>query len=87
MKWEQRRWAGLLTIAAFITAACMGAATDRPVVPAQDPAATSPSSLPGPSVDDDRPVAPDFTLALGEGGSYTLSADTKPVYLVFWAEW
>lgn len=34
-----------------------------------------------------RPVAPDFTLQLGDGGSYTLSEGAKPVYLVFWAEW
>lgn len=34
-----------------------------------------------------RPLAPDFTLALGDGGSYTLSEGAKPVYLVFWAEW
>jgi len=35
----------------------------------------------------DRPLAPDFTLELGDGGSYTLSEGAKPVYLVFWAEW
>ena len=35
----------------------------------------------------DRPLAPDFTLVLGDGGSYTLSEGAKPVYLVFWAEW
>lgn len=35
----------------------------------------------------DGPVAPDFTLVLGDGGSYTLSESEKPVYLVFWAEW
>jgi hypothetical protein len=35
----------------------------------------------------DRPVAPDFTLQLGDGGTYTLSEGSKPVYLVFWAEW
>ena len=34
-----------------------------------------------------RPVAPDFTLELGAGGDYTLSEGSKPVYLVFWAEW
>ena len=33
------------------------------------------------------PVAPDFTLQLGEGGEYTLSQGASPVYLVFWAEW
>ncbi|MEX1038554.1 MAG: hypothetical protein WDZ96_06845 [Acidimicrobiia bacterium] len=35
----------------------------------------------------DRELAPDFTLELGEGGSYTLSDGARPVYLVFWAEW
>jgi len=34
-----------------------------------------------------RPTAPDFTLVLGDGGSFTLSDGEKPVYLVFWAEW
>lgn len=35
----------------------------------------------------DRQLAPDFTLELGDGGSYTLSEGARPVYLVFWAEW
>ena len=35
----------------------------------------------------DGPTAADFTLALGDGGEFTLSAEQKPVYLVFWAEW
>jgi hypothetical protein len=34
-----------------------------------------------------RPLAPDFTLELGDGGTYKLSEGAKPVYLVFWAEW
>jgi hypothetical protein len=34
-----------------------------------------------------RPLAPGFTLELGEGGTYTLGEDGKPVFLVFWAEW
>ena len=34
-----------------------------------------------------RPVAPDFTLELGDGGRYTLSEGSKPVYMIFWAEW
>ncbi len=35
------------------------------------------------------PVAPDFTLALGEDGAstFTLSQEAQPVYMVFWAEW
>ena len=37
--------------------------------------------------DHDRPLAPDFTLQLADGGEFTLSAGAKPVYLVFWAEW
>lgn len=35
----------------------------------------------------DRELVPDFTLELGDGGTYTLSEGDKPVYLVFWAEW
>lgn len=35
----------------------------------------------------DRPPAPDFTLALGDGGTFTLSEEQKPVYMIFWAEW
>ncbi len=34
-----------------------------------------------------RPLAPDFTLELGDGGTYVLSEGERPVYLVFWAEW
>jgi hypothetical protein len=45
------------------------------------------TTVPGPSPD--GPPAPDFTLALGEDGSdtFTLSHETKPVFLIFWAEW
>jgi hypothetical protein len=32
-------------------------------------------------------TAPDFTLQLGDGGTFTLSAETRPVFMVFWAEW
>lgn len=42
------------------------------------------TTVPEPS---DRPIAPDFTLELGTGGTFTLSEGEKPVYLVFWAEW
>jgi hypothetical protein len=45
------------------------------------------ASVPGPPPE--GPPAPDFTLALGEDGSstFTLSQETKPVFLIFWAEW
>ncbi len=49
-------------------------------------AATTSTSVETPSTAA-RESAPDFTLQLGDGGSYTLSEGTKPVYLVFWAEW
>lgn len=51
---------------------------------AADTTTTTAASTPTTS---DRPLAPDFTLALGDGGSFTLSEEQKPVYMVFWAEW
>ncbi len=36
----------------------------------------------------DRPLAPDFRLELGNGqGTYVLSEESKPVFMIFWAEW
>lgn len=35
----------------------------------------------------DRPSAPDFRLELGDGGEFVLSEESRPVFLVFWAEW
>jgi hypothetical protein len=32
-------------------------------------------------------TAPDFVLTLSDGTDYSLSSETRPVYLVFWAEW
>lgn len=48
---------------------------------------TSTSATESTGTTSDRPLAPDFTLELGDGGTYTLSDGAKPVYLVFWAEW
>lgn len=33
------------------------------------------------------PDAPDFILTLGQGGEFSPSAEDKPIYMVFWAEW
>ena len=52
---------------------------------ATQPATGEPSAHP--AIPDDAADAPGFTLLLGDGTSYTLSEDPKPVYLVFWAEW
>lgn len=31
--------------------------------------------------------APDFVLALVDGGLFRLSDEQRPVYMIFWAEW
>lgn len=36
---------------------------------------------------DDAQVAPDFSLVLGDGSTFTLSQEARPVFMVFWAEW
>lgn len=64
--------------------ATSGVTTDQP----QGTTATTTEAVDTPGTTlSDRPLAPDFTLELGDGGSYTLSEGEKPVYLVFWAEW
>ncbi len=60
---------------ALVAAACGGS-------PTPDAASLSPAATAG-----EQPTAPDFTLALGEGGTFTLADETRPVYMIFWAEW
>ena len=38
-----------------------------------------------PAADGPRPI--DFETTLSDGSVFRLSDETKPVYLVFWAEW
>lgn len=45
----------------------------------------SPTTRPAP--DPSRPLAPQFTLTLGDGTVYRSADDVRPIYLVFWAEW
>lgn len=84
---------GLLALS-MVVAAC--GAQPAPIATGE-PASTTPASpdvlppasgvtatVPG---ETEGPVAPDFTLALGDGGVFTLSEGAKPVYMVFWAEW
>ena len=52
-------------------------------IPSGNPGATTTT----PRVRPDGEDAPDFSLALGEGGTFILSKETRPVFLLFWAEW
>lgn len=61
--------------------------TTESTEPTQAPAATTSTTLEATGTTSGRPAAPDFTLELGAGGAFTLSEGTKPVYLIFWAEW
>jgi hypothetical protein len=80
------------TESAETTSASQPGATDVPVettaqtTETQSPTTSAAVEAPSTTVSD-RMVAPDFTLELGTGGSYTLSDGDKPVYMVFWAEW
>jgi len=51
------------------------------------PASTTTTAQEATETTSGRPLAPNFSLDLGDGGTYTLSEGAKPVYLVFWAEW
>jgi thiol-disulfide isomerase/thioredoxin len=64
------------------TAATVPGTTDAPPVTSETDPATTTTRVPP-----DGEPAPDFTIALGEGGEFTLSEAGAPVYLVFWAEW
>ncbi len=76
-------------------------ATDPPAselpsteLPSTEPSGTEPSattqqaSTAAPRQRPDGPAASDFELALGgPGGTFSLSDETRPVFMVFWAEW
>lgn len=78
---------------AMLVPACTGASVEETgptttvSVTATTTAATTTSSSRETPTTPARQGAPEFTLQLGDGGSFTLSEGTKPVYLVFWAEW
>lgn len=52
--------------------------------PAAEPAPEGPTTQ---QAADEVTPAPDFSLELGDGGTFTLSEETRPVFMVFWAEW
>lgn len=58
------------------------------IPPLSTEGSTSSSTTPSSStVTEARNAAPDFALGLGDGGTFVLSEEARPVYLVFWAEW
>ena len=65
------------------TAPVAAAAPDTTSAPDPDVTETTVAEESAP----DGPLAPDFTMALRSGGNFTLSEESKPVYMIFWAEW
>ena len=60
--------------------------TSSPVTTDSSPTSDAPSTE-RPAPDPDRPIAPDFSLELADGSTFVLSQETRPVFMVFWAEW
>lgn len=69
----------LFVATALFLGACGGAATPTETTVPSTSETTTATEAPVP--------APDFTLALADGSSFTLSEEAKPVFMVFWAEW
>ena len=59
--------------------------TTATVAGGEETSTTGESTNPPPQIE--GPAAPDFTFALADGSTFSLSDEQKPVYLVFWAEW
>lgn len=65
-------------------------ASEGSVPPATAPATSAPTATTGGSVTTTTvtgDAAPDFALDLGSGGTFVLSEEARPVFMVFWAEW
>ncbi len=71
-------------VAGAVTTVPAGTATTAGSTATTGPAATEPEPSPSGV---DGPAAPDFSLVLSDGSTFTLSEGSKPVYMVFWAEW
>jgi hypothetical protein len=76
------RFVRIVAVFALLAAACGGGpatiSSTSPTAPAPD---TTTDAEP------DGPVAPSFTLVLGDGSTFDLAREARPVYMVFWAEW
>jgi cytochrome oxidase Cu insertion factor (SCO1/SenC/PrrC family) len=88
-----KRIVPLLLALSVVAAACASAGDDPQGAGAVAPSTTQAESAAPSSPDSsggtkpEGPEAPDFTLTLASGDSFTLSAEQKPVYMIFWAEW
>ncbi|HEY5579239.1 MAG TPA: hypothetical protein VIL12_06085 [Acidimicrobiia bacterium] len=61
--------------------------TEPPATEVPTTASLSTTASTGASEPSLGPSAPDFSLTLGDGETFVLSLEQKPVYMVFWAEW
>lgn len=59
------------------------ATVPEPPTAAESVASTTPTTTTTVPAD----ALPDFALELGTGGTFVLSEEARPVFLVFWAEW
>ena len=60
--------------------------TEPGTPPATEPTEETPATE-RPAPDPSREIAPDFSLPLGDGSTFVLSEEARPVFMVFWAEW
>ncbi len=76
-------------IAFLLAIATVAAACSSTVEDGGTGADASVTTVPGSSGEAkaEGPDAPNFTLALASGDSFTLYDEQKPVYMIFWAEW
>ncbi len=84
------RTVALAVVAALCLAACGDSVTSAGVTaspPSTEGSSSSSSTSASSTVTEAGDAAPDFTLGLGDGGTFVLSEEARPVYLVFWAEW
>jgi hypothetical protein len=77
-----------------IAPAADAATTATTAAPAEDSNATRDSMgdsgaslVPNQTIAPEGPEAPDFTMALADGDTFTLSEQSLPVYMIFWADW
>lgn len=76
-----------MAVGALVVTLLAGCVADRDTGPGPEESGTRDEATTTTRVEPAGDPAADFTLALGEGGSFTLSEEPRPVLLVFWAEW